>query len=167
MHSSLITSVLVSVLIQRLSFWQILQRGATAGLLTIVVGLILMAARTTLAQSSVVAWGANDYGQCNVPAPNADFVALAVGGGNSLGTKSRWDCFYGDIARTGPLFDPGEFARFALCCGLAALHLPDCDELPWAGSDRDGNGNVDLSDFVILALWFGRQSSQTVPNCPP
>ncbi len=37
---------------------------------------------------TIVAWGWNDYGQCNVPAPNADFVAVAGGGAHSLGLKS-------------------------------------------------------------------------------
>ena len=36
----------------------------------------------------IVAWGDNTYGQCTVPLPNADFVAVAGGGGHSLGLKS-------------------------------------------------------------------------------
>jgi hypothetical protein len=36
----------------------------------------------------IVAWGGNTYGQCNVPAPNADFVAVAAGWQHSLGLKS-------------------------------------------------------------------------------
>jgi hypothetical protein len=42
---------------------------------------------------AVVAWGDNSYGQCNLPSPNADFVAVAAGGGlwgggsRSLGIK--------------------------------------------------------------------------------
>ena len=35
-----------------------------------------------------MAWGNNDYGQCDVPAPNADFVAVAGGDDHSLGLKS-------------------------------------------------------------------------------
>jgi len=34
-----------------------------------------------------VAWGANSGGQCNVPAPNSDFVAIAGGHDHSLGLK--------------------------------------------------------------------------------
>ena len=37
---------------------------------------------------TIVAWGHNGSGQCNVPAPNADFVAVAGGGYHSLGLKS-------------------------------------------------------------------------------
>jgi hypothetical protein len=36
----------------------------------------------------IAAWGQNDLGQCNVPAPNADFVAIAGGNKHSLGLKS-------------------------------------------------------------------------------
>jgi alpha-tubulin suppressor-like RCC1 family protein len=36
----------------------------------------------------IVAWGLNDLGQCNVSAPNANFVAVAGGAYHSLGLKS-------------------------------------------------------------------------------
>ena len=40
------------------------------------------------ADGSIVAWGWNNYGQCDVPAPNTDFVAVAAGVWHSLGLKS-------------------------------------------------------------------------------
>ena len=36
---------------------------------------------------SIVAWGRNRYGQCNIPSPNSGFIAIAVGGYHSLGLK--------------------------------------------------------------------------------
>jgi hypothetical protein len=36
----------------------------------------------------IVAWGYNGYAQCNVPAPNTDFVAVAAGWRHSLGLKA-------------------------------------------------------------------------------
>ena len=45
------------------------------------------------ADGSIVTWGHNYSGQCNVPSPNTGFVALAGGGGHSLGLK----VFYGDL----------------------------------------------------------------------
>ena len=36
---------------------------------------------------SIVAWGDNYHGQCNVPSPNADFTAIAAGYEHSLGLK--------------------------------------------------------------------------------
>ncbi len=40
------------------------------------------------ADGSIVAWGDNDYGQCNVPAPNTGFVGVAAGDRHSLGLKA-------------------------------------------------------------------------------
>ncbi|MDD5719299.1 MAG: FlgD immunoglobulin-like domain containing protein [Candidatus Krumholzibacteria bacterium] len=37
---------------------------------------------------TIVAWGRNDMGQCDVPAPNSDFIAVAGGLSHSLGLKS-------------------------------------------------------------------------------
>ena len=37
---------------------------------------------------TIVAWGNNAHGQCDVPAPNGDFVRVAGGGSHSLGLKS-------------------------------------------------------------------------------
>jgi len=34
-----------------------------------------------------VAWGHNEYGQCDVPSPNSGFVAVAGGGLHSLGLR--------------------------------------------------------------------------------
>jgi len=39
------------------------------------------------ADGSIVAWGFNRYGQCNVPGPNNGFVAVAAGYVHSLGLK--------------------------------------------------------------------------------
>ena len=40
------------------------------------------------ADGSIVAWGDNCDGQCNVPAPNSGFVAVAAGTFHSLGLKA-------------------------------------------------------------------------------
>jgi len=37
---------------------------------------------------SILAWGFNNWGQCNVPSLNSDFIAIAAGGEYSLGLKS-------------------------------------------------------------------------------
>lgn len=49
----------------------------------------------------IVAWGNNQYGQCDVPTPNADFVAIAAGMDYSLGLNSdgrivAWGRILGD-----------------------------------------------------------------------
>ena len=37
---------------------------------------------------TIVAWGINDFGQCEVPTPNEDFIAVAAGQWHSLGLKT-------------------------------------------------------------------------------
>jgi len=39
------------------------------------------------ARGSIVAWGDDSHGECTLPAPNADFVALSAGYDHSLGLK--------------------------------------------------------------------------------
>ena len=46
---------------------------------------------------SVAAWGYNDDGQCNVPAPNSGFIDIAAGAYRSLGLKSCLHKPIGDI----------------------------------------------------------------------
>jgi hypothetical protein len=36
---------------------------------------------------SIVAWGDNTYGECNIPSPNNGFIAIAAGENHSLGLK--------------------------------------------------------------------------------
>jgi hypothetical protein len=37
---------------------------------------------------SIMAWGDNGLGQCNLPAPNSGFVAIAAGYSHSLAIRS-------------------------------------------------------------------------------
>lgn len=37
---------------------------------------------------TIIAWGYNGSGECNVPEPNGGFIAVAAGGDHSLGLKS-------------------------------------------------------------------------------
>jgi hypothetical protein len=57
---------------------------------TILCGVVVLAcvAQAQPPAGSVVAWGYNDAGQCNVPSPNSGFVAIAAGQSHSLGLKS-------------------------------------------------------------------------------
>ena len=55
------------------------------------VGQLSAGVRHTLARLSdgtLLGWGDNGAGQCDVPAPNAGFVAIAAGGWSSLGIKA-------------------------------------------------------------------------------
>ena len=60
---------------------------------------------------TIVAWGANNYGQCDVPFPNSDFFMVAAGSYHSLGLK-----FDGTIVAWG---DNGE--------GQCDIYVPNSD----------------------------------------
>jgi len=68
---------------------------------------------------SIVAWGSNEYGQCNVPDPNSYFTTISAGWDHNLGLKG---CLYeliGDI-NNDCRFDLLDFAL------MAANWLIDC-----------------------------------------
>lgn len=58
------------------------------GLACAVVFHLLAAVPVDAAGGPVVGWGSDSSGQCDVPAPNADFVAIAAGWRHSLGLKA-------------------------------------------------------------------------------
>ena len=49
---------------------------------------------------SIVAWGNNEYGQCNVPEPNTGFTAIAAGWYHSLGLKQMARLWPGETTGT-------------------------------------------------------------------
>jgi hypothetical protein len=74
---------------------------------------------------SIVAWGDNYYGQCNVPSPNRDFSAIAGGSIHSLAIR-RYYCPYRIAGDTNGdcKVDLTDFA------GFADNWLVDCDKDP-------------------------------------
>jgi len=91
------------------------------------------------ADGSIVAWGANWSGQCDVPAPNSGFVAVG-GGGHSLRLKTP--------ICPGDLDGDGDVDRAGLSVLLAACGLN-------AGGDLDGDNDTDLSDLALLLANYG------------
>lgn len=91
-----------------------------ATMLAIMAALVPRAetAQGQMLEGSIVAWGDNGQGQCNVPSPNTGFVAVAGGANHSLGLKSdgsivAWgDNRYGETAL--PLPKTG-FVAIAAC----------------------------------------------------
>ncbi len=61
-----------------------------ATMLVIMAALVPRAetAQGQMLEGSIVAWGDNNQGQCNVPEPNTGLVAVAGGGRHSLGLKA-------------------------------------------------------------------------------
>ena len=73
-------------------------------------------------------------------------------------------CLCGDVNGSGGPVDLYDAATFATCYGLTGPAMY-CDQAEFLCSDLDGDGIVDLSDFSTLALWYGLESTQTVPDC--
>ena len=74
------------------------------------------------ADGTIVAWGWNLYGQCDVPAPNSGFVAVG-GFDHSLGLKA-------DVPPTGACCHsdgPCTVTTEAGCTGVWHAEWPDCD----------------------------------------
>ncbi len=61
---------------------------AVCGLVCLVALVLGTGVASGQSSGSIVAWGDNDYGQCDVPEPNKDFVGIATSWYHSLGVKS-------------------------------------------------------------------------------
>ena len=126
------------------------------GALVTATAAILCADRAALAQDtgSIVAWGRNFHGQCNVPEPNHGFVAVAGGGYHSLGLKAdgsivAWGCNeYNQCEVPAPNED------FVAVAGGAGHSLGLKAGAPSCPADFDGDGEVDTADLLhLLGAW--------------
>jgi hypothetical protein len=91
---------------------------------------------------SIVGWGDNASFQCNVPAPNAGFVAVAAGLRHNLGLR---------VGCSADLDGDGDVSLQDLAVLLA--HFGGSGD-PSDG-DLDGDGDVDLQDLANLLANFG------------
>ena len=99
------------------------------------------------ADGSIVAWGYNDYGQCDVAAPNADFVAVAGGDCHSLGLKGGAPACPGDLDGDGDV-DLSDLAQLLSNYGMTSGAV-------YEDGDLNGDGDVDLSDLAELLSHYG------------
>ena len=115
----------------------------------------LWAAGTAWAQDgygSIVAWGENYDGQCNVPAPNTDFVAVAAGSYYSLGIMGYPR---GDLDGDGDV-DLDDVGVFADCLAGPEVSTPpgECTQEQFDVADLDADNDVDLADFAVFQRKF-------------
>jgi hypothetical protein len=95
---------------------------------------------------SIVAWGYNYSGQCDVPEPNTGFVAVSGGADHSLGLKVY---ILGDLDADGDV-DLADLAAFLGAYGTCAG-----DEDYRADADFDNSGCIELADLVVLLAHYG------------
>jgi hypothetical protein len=115
----------------------------------VALGLLIVGGASGQDAGSIVAWGDNYNGQCNVPAPNSGFVAVAAGYYHSLGLKA----VYGDLNCDG-LVNFDDINPFVSTLGADPLTWnlahPGCH---WLNADGNADGVVnfdDINPFVVL-----------------
>jgi hypothetical protein len=119
----------------------------------LVLPVLLLGAGVAWAQTdgAIVAWGDNGAGQCNVPAPNSGFVAVAAGGQHSLGLKAHT----GDVNCDGvvDIGDINPFVQYLSNSSAWKATYPRCAPL---NGDINGDGTYgqwsfgDINPFVTL-----------------
>jgi len=104
---------------------------------------------------SVVAWGYNNYGQCDVPSPNSDFVAISARGDHSLGLKSDGSIVAWGLNNYGQCDVPSPNSDFVAISagGWYSLGLKSDGSIVAWGANDAGQCNVPSpnSDFVAIS----------------
>jgi len=125
----------------------------------------IRAFRAALAQAdgSIVAWGSNWEGQCNVPEPNTDFVSVAGGRNHSLGLKADGRAALaqadGSIVAWGSNWEgqcnvPEPNTDFVSVAGGSFHSLGLKADAPSCPADFDDDGDVDTADLLhLLGAW--------------
>ncbi len=117
----------------------------------------------------IAAWGSNEDGQCSVPAPNADFDAVAAAPYHSLGLKSDGTIVAWGYNGDGACNVPAPNADFlAVAGGYHSLGLKSDGTIVAWGNNDEGQCDVPApnADFVAIATgWehsLGLKSDGTV-----
>jgi alpha-tubulin suppressor-like RCC1 family protein len=106
---------------------------------------------------SIVAWGNNDYFQCNVPSPNTGFMAMAAGDGHSLGLKQDGSVVvWGAIGQV-PSPNAG-FVAIAAGEGHSLGLKEDGSIIAW-GVNSSGQCNVPSPNTGFVAIAAGQVHS--------
>jgi hypothetical protein len=102
---------------------------------------------------SVLAWGNTTWGECSIPVPNRGFIALAGGGGFSLGLKSDGSIVAWGYNESGQCTVPSPNSGFVT---LAGGSVTVWDSNPMVRSQRGGRTIMDnvisLFQTVLLCL---------------
>ena len=111
---------------------------------------------------SIFAWGSNDHGQLDVPAPNADFVKVACGADFSIGLKSNgsvvaWGNFGSNCNTPEP--NTGYVAIAANNWHAYAL------KSRVVAGDINGDGAVNVADLLAVINAWGPCSQPCPPSC--
>jgi alpha-tubulin suppressor-like RCC1 family protein len=121
----------------------------------------VVGAYVTSEPGSVVAWGRNDYGQCNVPSPNSGYIAVAGGSRHSLGLKADGSIVAWGYNDYGQCSVPIPNAGFIAVAGggFHSLGLkPDGSIVAW-GWNNYGQCNIPSPNTGFIAVAAGSYHS--------
>jgi hypothetical protein len=108
-------------------------------------------------QGVIVAWGDNGYGQCDVPAPNSGFVAIAAGPWHSLALKGNYSVVAWGANPCGECDVPSPNDDFvAVACGAGhSLALKSYGSIEGWGDNSWGQCNVPYPNAGFVAVAAG------------
>ncbi|MDO8632915.1 MAG: hypothetical protein Q7R41_20735, partial [Phycisphaerales bacterium] len=105
------------------------------------------------ADGSIVAWGENNGGKANVPAPNTDFMAVAAGSAYSLGLKADGSIAAWGLINQVPAPNTGFVAVSA--GGYHGLGLKADGSIVAWGDNSNGQANVPAPNTGFVAVAAG------------
>jgi len=110
---------------------------------------------------SIVAWGSNSVGECNIPSPNSGFIAIAAGYKYSLGLKQDGSIVARGYNGSGQCNIPSPNSGFiAIAAGYNhSLGLKeDCSIVAWGANTR-GQCNIPSPNSGFIAIAAGERHS--------
>ncbi len=137
------------------------QRTPCNDIRTIVIPIRWMPAVPSGGEGSIVAWGYNEFNQCNVPPPNADFVEIAGGGDHSLGLRSDGTVVtwgrndYGECDVPDPI---GQYLAVAAGLWHSLALRADGAVVAW-GQNSSGQCDIPSPNANFIAITGGRDHS--------
>jgi hypothetical protein len=121
------------------------------------------------ADGSIVAWGLDIYGQCDVPSPNASFVAVAAGAVFSLGLKSDGSIVgWGDNRYDQCAVPPPNMGFVAVAAGTwHSLGLKADGSIVAWGNNSSGQCRVPSPNTGFVAIAAGERFSLGIRGSSP
>jgi len=106
---------------------------------------------------SIVAWGQNFYGQCNIPSPNSGFIAIAAGWYHSLGLRQDGSIVAWGRNDYGQCNVPEPNSGFIAIAagGLHSLGLKQDGSIVAWGDNDYGQSNIPSPNSGFIAIAAG------------
>jgi hypothetical protein len=130
-------------------------------LILLVIASVLLPANELKASGSIIAWGDNAYGQCNIPSPNTGFIAIAAGSSHSLGLKTDGSIVAWGYNHYGQCNIPSPNTGFIAIAtgGWHSLGLKTDGSIVAWGYNDFGQCNIPSPNTGFVAIAAGHENS--------